>query len=90
VGTVLNPAGMDWLIARACNEAQASAALDAPHGVEVVVRAGNGCEYIFVLNHTADTVSARLPRSMRDLLTGQTHAKALALEPYGVAILASS
>jgi beta-galactosidase len=89
VGTVLNPAGMDWLIARACVEAQTSAALDVPHGVEVVVRAGNDREYIFVLNHTADPVSARLPRGMRDLLTGQVHVKALALEPYGVAILAS-
>ena len=88
LGTCLNSAGMDWLMGHVCTEAQVEAPLDVPAGVEVLVRESADRAYLFVLNHTPDPVSIKLPRSMRDLLTGTKHASALALLGYGVAVLA--
>jgi beta-galactosidase len=62
--------------------------LEAPAGVEVTRREGNGRRYTFVLNHNSTPVEVPLPSPMRDLISGESHSDTLTLPPLGVAILA--
>ena len=87
VGTLLGLEGLDWIIGRACDEAQLKPALDAPAGVEVLVRENAEQRYLFLLNHTSATARVKLPAPMRDLLTGDLHERAIELAVAGVAIL---
>lgn len=60
----------------------------APAGIEVTQRLDlNSAPYVFVLNHTTDTLQVPVPHSMRDLLTGATYTTEVALPGNGVAIL---
>jgi beta-galactosidase len=63
------------------------APLDAPEGVEVTRRTGEGGDFYFVLNHSATEQAVTLPEPMVDLLTGQPHEGMLRLGGRGVAIL---
>jgi beta-galactosidase len=87
IGTCMNPDAMDWLMGRVCEEAGVLAPIDAPAGVEALVRSGPNGDYLFLLNHTPDMLSIKLPRPMRDLLTAQDHGKSVAVDGYGVKIL---
>ncbi len=69
VGTRLDPAGMDWVLGLARNNAGLSPELDVPQGVEVVTRSGEH-DYLFVLNHTEENVTVVLPAGT-DLLSGE-------------------
>ena len=61
--------------------------LEAPAGVEVTRREGEGRSYTFVLNHSSATVEVLLPSAMRDLITGESCEDTLTLPALGVAIL---
>jgi beta-galactosidase len=87
VGTCLSSDGMDWLIGRVCEHAQVAPVLETPHGVEALRRDGPGGSYLFLLNHNPDPVTIRLQNGMRDVLTGEGHARGLTLPAYGVAVL---
>jgi beta-galactosidase len=90
LGTRLEDAGMDWLLARICAEAGLRPALAAPAGVEVVRRTDGARSWLFLLNHTDEAVEIPLDRPGHDLLSG-THAGGIVrLEPMGVAIVEAS
>jgi beta-galactosidase len=87
VGTCLSADGMDWLLGRACDDAQVEPVLETPNGVEALRRDGPGGSFLFLLNHNPDPVTIKLTAGMRDLLTGEGHARGLTLPAFGVAIL---
>ncbi|WP_123041522.1 beta-galactosidase [Cohnella candidum] len=63
----------EWL-PKICEDLGARPLLrNAPHGVETTVRAKDGHEFLFVLNHNADSVRVDLgDKSVSDLLGGRT------------------
>ncbi len=56
-------------------------------GVETVTRKSEAGTYIFVMNHTDETVFVPLDREYMELLGENQVRNALRLEPYGVAVL---
>ncbi len=87
VGTMLKPDGMDWLMTHALAEADVHPPLQAPSGVEALVRKGPAGEYLFLLNHNAETVAVNLPRPMTDMLTGKMLSRTVGVPAYGVLVL---
>jgi beta-galactosidase len=87
VGTVLKPDGLDWLMTHVLAEADVRPALQAPNGVEVLVRKGPAGEYLFLLNHNAETAAVNLPRPMTDMLTGKMLNRTAGVPAYGVLVL---
>jgi beta-galactosidase len=75
------------LLGHICRETGVSAPLEAPSGVEVVRRKTEKASFLFVLNHNAESAEVRLDGPVLDLLTGEEHDGALALDPLGVAVL---
>jgi beta-galactosidase len=63
------------------------APLEAPDGVEVTRREGEGRSYTFVLNHNSAPVEVPLPEPMHDMITGAACGGTLTLGPFAVAIL---
>jgi len=73
----------DWLLP----QVEVKPVLAAPAGVEVCERvAQDGRRVVFVLNHTVQEYNLTLPAPITDLLTGEQHARALALRPGQVVI----
>ena len=64
-----------------------SAAVAPPPGVEAVTREGEGRKLLFVLNHTAEPKTVRLPAGARDLLGDRPTSDSLELPALGVAVL---
>src|SRR6266540_5368482 len=87
VGTRLDAAGMDALVGKIADEIGLAPPLEAPRGVEVVRREGEGRSFLFLLNHGAQEAKVELDRRYSDLLTDDECAGALTLEPFGVAVL---
>ncbi len=87
VGTRLEAAGMDALVGKVAAETGVVSPLQAPRGVEVVRRQGDGRSFLFLLNHGAQEATVELDRRYSDLLTDGEFAGALTLEPFGVAVL---
>lgn len=64
------------------------APVEAPHGVEVVVRRGESAEYLFVINHEAQPVQVQLGHWQGpDLLTGDACRGSVPLPSYGVRVI---
>jgi len=62
--------------------------IQAARGVEVSVRAAETAEFLFVINHTADTCEVAYGEwSGPDLLTGKHCAGQTTIEPLGVRII---
>jgi beta-galactosidase len=62
-------------------------------GVEITVRRsaqGNGKEWIFLLNHTAEPKTVDLPGDFTDALFSEPRSGKLVLKPYDVAVLRAS
>ncbi|MGC4807463.1 beta-galactosidase [Micromonospora sp. DT233] len=85
VGTRLDDAATDRLVARLLAEAGVRPAADAPPGVEVVRRRGDGRSWLFVINHTDRP--ARLAVTGTDLLTGADCAGDLLVKAGEVAVI---
>lgn len=83
------PAGMAWLLARACHEAGVEPAAHVPAGVEAVRRQSGTATLLYLLNHGHEPADVALESPALDLLTGQRHCGIVTLEPRGVAILRS-
>ena len=62
---------------------------NAPEGVEVCERAGDGRRVMVVINHTTELKHVALPAAMTDLLKGGS-ASSVDLDKYGVAVLEST
>jgi beta-galactosidase len=87
VGTRPDARYTEALLGRVCAEAGATAPLDVPAGVEVVLRRATETRFLFVLNHNEGAVEVQLDSPATDLLSGATRAGTLSLEPLGVAVL---
>ena len=51
----------DCIVAKLLADAGIAALADTPHGVEVVRRVKDGCTWLFMLNHNAQTETVRMP-----------------------------
>ncbi len=85
VSTELDPVAVRAVVDGVCQAARVTPAVNASPGVEVVVRHGDGTDYVFAMNHTdADgTVEA----GGRDLLTGDDHVDLTPVPAHGVVVL---
>ena len=61
--------------------------MEVPHGVELTVRTAGSKQCIFLLNHTAETQTIRLAKSVTEVLSQKTLNEKISLEAYGVRIL---
>jgi beta-galactosidase len=88
VGSILEDRAMAALLKTAWTEAGVTSLAEAPAGVEVVRRQGDGRSFLFVLNHH-DTETHVSTGSGVDLISGEkVGPKGLTLPAYGVAIIA--
>ncbi len=88
VGTYIKEeAFYDALIADILRTARIKPVLVPPAGVEVSVRQGKGKKFLFLVNHTEEQKTVRLPEGRRELLTGRTTGSSLTLDAYGVAVV---
>ena len=76
-------AAAQWMIAQA---GLAPVLPDAPEGVDVAVRSGEGKRVLILTNYSAAPATVQLPAPMEDVLTGK-RAGSVTLEQYGVAVL---
>ncbi|MFA6133571.1 MAG: beta-galactosidase [Phycisphaerae bacterium] len=88
VGTVFNEEGFyDALMACVLKAGRVRPILTPPEGVEVSVRQGKGKKVLFVLNHTEDEKSVKVPVGKLELLSGKKTGATLTLGRYGVAVI---
>ncbi|MBO4205564.1 beta-galactosidase [Micromonospora echinofusca] len=85
VGTRLDAAATDRLVARLVTEAGVRPPAEAPPGVEVVRRRADGRSWLFVLNHTGGTV--QVAATGTELLSGSPCAGELTVAPGDVAVV---
>ncbi|GAC1328643.1 MAG: beta-galactosidase [Chloroflexota bacterium] len=78
---------LEAFLSKLCRDAAVMPALEAPRGVEVTVRVKGNESYIFLLNHTTETIDVPIPEPMQDLLTGEEHVIQVRTLPFGVAVL---
>ncbi len=88
VGTVPDSNGMDWLIETVCEIANVKPILlKVPTGVEILKRVSGDSSWLFVLNHTSDSITVQLGMNGHNLLTGLEVNGSIELEAAGVAIV---
>jgi beta-galactosidase len=85
VSTELDDAALASVVAAACEAAGVVPTAAASPGVEVVVRHGDGVEYVFAMNHTES--SGTVKAGGHDLLTGQDHPGPTPVPAHGVVVL---
>jgi beta-galactosidase len=90
VGTQLDDAGWSWLIDRVSAEAKVTVSPAKPIGVELIRRADEAHAWLFALNYSDQSVEVALDRSGRDLISGKSVDRSIALGPAGVAIVQSA
>ncbi len=86
-GTQLDEAGTDWLIGHVAQQAGVAASADAPQGVEISLREGDGRRALFVLNHTERDQRVALPFAGTDVLSGEALDGACQVPPLGARIV---
>ena len=87
VSTRLAPAGLDRILALACQDARIADRSEIPRDVETVLREGADANYLFVINHTALDVKAPLERSGTELFTGERCAGRICVPAGGVRVV---
>jgi beta-galactosidase len=88
VGTQPDANGLDWLLKRICDEAGIeTVAGSLPAGVEVLRRTNGESQWLFLLNHSNESVTVPLNGAERDLLKNESVNGNLTLAPNGVAII---
>jgi beta-galactosidase len=88
VGTIPDPAGMDWLLQQACETAGVQPlSLDAPAGVELSRRSNGDSVWLFMLNHSTEKVAIPFAGQGQDLITGTQVTGIVELDPTGVAVI---
>jgi len=90
VGTVGNSDFTCELLKRILRNTGIKSIAKVPEGVEVIKRVKNGCEFIFVLNHSSTKKKFKVYGAKKDLLTGCDVSESLMIEPYGVQIIVHS
>lgn len=89
IATRPDEATMRAILERALADAGVTPVLPGlPAGVQATVRAGDGYDILFLLNHTDGTHVVELPGERRDLLhQDRDPQRRITLEPFGVAVL---
>jgi beta-galactosidase len=87
LGTRPEASYMAKLLGSVCAEADVTAPLAAPAGVEVLRREREGRSFLFALNHGSEPAELQLPAPARDLLNGEERDGRIVVEPLGVAVL---
>jgi beta-galactosidase len=87
LGADLDPASLARVLGTLLGTAGIKSPFGAPRGVEITVRKSGGKQWVFLLNHTADSKEVTLPGRFDDLLTGTTIAEKVSLRPYDVLVL---
>ncbi len=87
LGTRLDTAAMEALVAKLAEESGVVPPLEAPSEVEVVRREGDGRSFLFVLNHGAQEAKVVVDGSYRDALTDTRCSGTVTLGPFDVAVL---
>ncbi len=77
----------DALVADVLKQAGVAPVVAPPPGVEACVREGNGKRLLFLINHTEEKRTVRVPAGKTELLTGKSTGRSLALDRYGVAVV---
>jgi beta-galactosidase len=85
LATALEAASLVGLLRRVVAEAGAQEIAAVAPGVEVVRRRADDRDYVFVINHTAESVTH--PFAGHELLRDRTVTKATAIEPGGVHVI---
>jgi len=88
VGTVIKEAAFyDSLMAQVLATARVKPLIVPPLGVEASIRQGGGKRLVFLVNHTEERQSVRVPSGMPELLSGRTTGETIDLDVYGVAVI---
>ena len=88
IGTGLEREHLQEVLGEVFSETKIRPPIQAARGVEVSVRGGETAEFLFVINHTADTCEVAYGEwSGQDLLTGKHCAGETTIEPLGVRII---
>jgi beta-galactosidase len=87
VGTVLDDAGLDALLARMLAEVSIPIRTDLPESIETTCRAGRAGRFRFYLNHANEPVTVMLYAPGTDLLTEQAVAGEMEMAGFGVMIV---
>jgi beta-galactosidase len=85
VSTELDDGAVRAVVDAVCAAAGVAAAVAASPGTEVVVRHGDGVEFVFAMNHT--DVDGTVEAGGRDLLTGRDHDAPTPVPAHGVVVL---
>jgi beta-galactosidase len=88
VGTALDTSGMDWLIEYICKTSGIKAVgSNMPAGVELLKRTNGNASWLFILNHSGESVKVPLEQNGQDLLSGSQVNKSISLDPRYVAVI---
>ena len=88
VGTrIREPEFYDALIAHLLKRAGVRAIVQPPAGVEASLREGNGRKLLFLINHTEQKQTVRVPAGKLELLTETETTDTLELDRFGVAVI---
>ena len=87
VGTQPERIFIEELLGDCLQKHEIKAPLSVPQGVEVTQRQNTESQFTFLLNYNAEAVTVRLLEPAENVLTGQTCAHTLNLEPNGIAVL---
>ncbi|CAA9355745.1 MAG: GH42 [uncultured Nocardioidaceae bacterium] len=85
VSTELDLDAVRAVVAAVCDAAGVGPAVTASPGVEVVVRHGDGADYVFAMNHT--DAEGTVEAGGHDLLTGSDHAGSTTVPAHDVVVL---
>ena len=77
----------DALVKDVMRNAGISPVIAPPPGVEASIREGAGRQVLFLINHTEQPVTMRVPEGKSELITGTPTTGTLTLDRYGVAVI---
>jgi beta-galactosidase len=84
---IKEPAFYDTLVAQLLRDANIRPVVTPPPGVEVALRQSPNKRLLFLINHTEEPKTMKVPRDKTELLTGQTTGDSVNLARFGVAAL---
>ncbi len=87
VGTIGDSALHDTVVGWLVDAADVRASAPTPAGVEATERWKDDRRLLFLMNHTAEAQTVKVPRPATELITGEQVGGELTLAPYGVAVV---
>jgi beta-galactosidase len=88
VGTLVDQSDFyDTLIAQLLKDSGIGAVVSPSEGVEVSTRQNADFGLLFVINHTNQVVTVKVPSGKQELLTGTTTGESVELDGFGVAVI---